>query len=100
MTEDLDELLDAIDDAKQHARNIVEASTSAHAGFQDATRIVERNRVNDEKDGALRARMAARIADEESLSLAGLADRIGVSRARAHQLKTAGTRPRTEEKTP
>jgi DNA-binding transcriptional regulator YiaG len=49
----------------------------------------------------LRARQAARIRDKEALSLAGLADRIGVSKSRADQLVNLAKAPQEQvEATP
>jgi hypothetical protein len=45
----------------------------------------------------LRARQAARIRDKEALSLAGLADRIGVSKSRADQLVNLAKQPQEQE---
>ncbi len=44
----------------------------------------------------LRARQAARIRDREALSLAGLADRIGVSKSRADQLVNLAKAPQEQ----
>jgi DNA-binding transcriptional regulator YiaG len=46
----------------------------------------------------LRARQAVRIREREALSLAGLADRIGLSKSRAEQMVNAAKEP--EEATP
>jgi hypothetical protein len=47
----------------------------------------------------LRARQAARIREREALSLAGLADRIGVSKSRAEQLVNLA-KPQVQAKEP
>jgi hypothetical protein len=45
----------------------------------------------------LRARQAARIREKEKLSLAALADRIGVSKSRADQLVNLAKAPQEQE---
>lgn len=81
--------------AKQRARDLVDSESPAMAAFESATELMDFDRDELELDGSLRARTAKRVADEEGLSLVGLADRIGVSKARAQQLKNAGKRADT-----
>lgn len=54
--------------------------------FQHATRLTAALRAATTAAGELRADLARRIWETEQLSLAGLADRLGVSKARADQI--------------
>jgi hypothetical protein len=56
------------------------------AAFSAAQRLVRYLRDKTQEAGQVHARAAARIHQAESLSLAALAKRIGVSKARADQL--------------
>jgi hypothetical protein len=67
-------------------RASIEAETAPAAAFARATRLVELLRAQVDEAAELRVRAAARIYEAESLSLAGLADRLGISKARAAQL--------------
>jgi hypothetical protein len=68
----------------------IDADTDHNQAYTGATELVETMRRLFEKSGNQRALSAARIFEQEELSLASLADRIGVSKARAAQLiKTA-----------
>ncbi|MFI6180793.1 hypothetical protein ACIA8R_35050 [Nonomuraea sp. NPDC051191] len=76
----------------------IDADTDHNRAYNGATELVETLRRLFETSGNQRALSAARIFEQEEMSLAGLADRIGVSKARAAQLiKTAkDTRARNE----
>ncbi|NRQ35764.1 hypothetical protein HII36_28600 [Nonomuraea sp. NN258] len=76
----------------------IDADTDHNRAYSGATELVETLRRLFETSGNQRALSAARIFEQEELSLAGLADRIGVSKARAAQLiKTAkDTKARNE----
>jgi hypothetical protein len=68
----------------------INAEADPNRAYGGATELVETLRRIFEESADLRAHSAARIFQEEQMSLAGLADRIGVSKARAAQLiKTA-----------
>lgn len=68
----------------------IQRGTDLSRAYQGATELVETLRRLFERSADLRAQSAARIFDAERMSLATLADRIGVSKARAAQLiKTA-----------
>ncbi|MEU7003491.1 hypothetical protein [Nonomuraea sp. NPDC046570] len=68
----------------------INAEADPNRAYDGATDLVETLRRIFEASADLRARSAARIFEQERMSLAGLADRIGVSKARAAQLiKTA-----------
>jgi hypothetical protein len=100
----LDELgaaLDAIGDA-------IDAMGGRQEGFDWATRtgatITSVRADLSQRAETLKARAAAKIWEANNLSLAGLANRIGMSKARADQLVRAGVpgwtpRPRPEPKT-
>ncbi|MEV4371313.1 hypothetical protein AB0J71_29870 [Nonomuraea sp. NPDC049637] len=76
----------------------IDAETDHNRAYYGATELVETLRRLFETSGNQRALSAARIFEQEEMSLASLADRIGVSKARAAQLiKTAkDTRARSE----
>ncbi|MFC4007955.1 hypothetical protein ACFOY2_12030 [Nonomuraea purpurea] len=68
----------------------INAEPDHNRSYAGATELVETLRRFVEASGDQRALSAARIFDHEQMSLAGLADHIGVSKARAAQLmKTA-----------
>ncbi|GAA1021470.1 hypothetical protein Aple_073660 [Acrocarpospora pleiomorpha] len=68
----------------------IDAEVDPNRAYEGATELVEAVRRLFEASAELRAHSAARLFKEEQMSLAGLADRIGVSKARAAQLiKTA-----------
>ena len=72
---------------RAHARAV--AAVTAKPGveaFTLATQLRDQMEALADADAVLRAEIAARIAEEEQLSLAGLADRISVSKARADQM--------------
>jgi hypothetical protein len=80
----------------------IESVSDPQAAFEVASAWQNQVRALHEqqamKASRLRARQAVRIREAEALSLAGLADRIGVSKARADQLVNAAKEP--EEATP
>lgn len=77
--------LAALTDAYRAAADSIGAAPTPDAEFQRATALAaELRRVADDA-AELRARAAARIWATEEMSLAGLAQRIGVSKARAGQ---------------
>jgi DNA-binding transcriptional regulator YiaG len=67
----------------------IEADPSSQRALEAATKLGEVARQIIEEAALLRGRMAMRIRDDEKLSLAVLAERIGVSKARADQLVRA-----------
>ncbi|MEU4697401.1 hypothetical protein [Nonomuraea dietziae] len=68
----------------------IEAEPDPNRAYGGATQLVETIRQLNELSGDRRALTAARIFEQERMSLADLAGRIGVSKARAAQLiKTA-----------
>jgi hypothetical protein len=64
----------------------IKAEPDADRAYGKATELVETLQRLIEASGDLRAQSAARIFKSEGLSLAGLADRISISKARAAQL--------------
>lgn len=80
------EALSALARAYELAGKAVESEPDAHRAFELATAVTEAARQITIQLGQLRALQAARIRDQESLSLAGLADRIRVSKTRAVQI--------------
>lgn len=59
------------------------------AAFREVTRLTEICRLGSIEGGQIRAAIAAEIRDTGQLSLAGLADKVGISRARAQDLTDA-----------
>jgi hypothetical protein len=84
--EQLGGALDAIRRGVSDAAQIVRAMPDPPAAFKAATQLGDCLRDATSDTGQLRAEMAARIWRDEELSLGALAQRIGVSKARADQL--------------
>jgi hypothetical protein len=78
--------LDELARACERAASVIESVPDADRAFEGATRLAETLRDAADSAAELRARTAARIWETESISLAQLAKRIGVSKARAAQL--------------
>lgn len=78
--------LGALARAYELAAKAVEDEPDAHRAFEIATSLTESARQITTQLGQLRALQAARIRDQESLSLAALAGRIRVSKTRAVQI--------------
>ncbi len=77
--------------ARELAEAAVNDTADAHEAFRLATDLTNAFRLAVGPIAKLRGQAAMRIRDQESLSLRGLADRIGVSPARANQIvKEAG----------
>jgi hypothetical protein len=70
------------------------AEVEWQAAFDASTELVELLRGANEEAGALRSDVLKYLRDMESLTIAELADRIRVSRTRAHQL----VNPKREER--
>ena len=75
---------EALSEAEALAGAAVDAAGDGRTAFQLATELAAAWQQAAERVTHLRGRAAARIRDEESLSLRGLADRIGVAPSRAH----------------
>jgi hypothetical protein len=83
----------AIRNAFESASSIIQSAPSAQQGFEEASELAQFLRNLADEGAAVRADAVARIYQEEELSLAALAEKIGVSKARADQLlRTAPTR--------
>jgi hypothetical protein len=83
--------LQTLAQAHRQAEAAVNDAADAHEAFRIATELARAFREVADKVARLRAPAAVRIRDQEALSLRGLADKIGVSPARAEQLvKEAG----------
>ena len=100
-TEAVAKALDDIDRAVKAAAAAIEDDRDLTRAFRLATELTEalRERTNDAAN--LRVLAATRTFEAERLSLSGLADRIGVSKARAAQLinssKRAGRNSGTDD---
>jgi RecB family exonuclease len=88
------EVLSALARAYELAEKAVKGEPEAHRAFEMATAVTEAARQITIQLGQLRALQAARIRDQESLSLAGLADRIRVSKTRAVQILEVAAKAR------
>jgi hypothetical protein len=88
--------LAAVDRAYRKAVNLIDAVPDHQRALDDASALQQQIAAYRGDAADLRARIARRIWETESLSLAALADRIGVSKARADQLIRATNPP--EEK--
>jgi hypothetical protein len=91
--------LDDIDAAHARAVAAIGAEASLDAALAAVSELAARVRKLGDADAELRTRIVGRVWDAESLSLAALADRIGVSKARADQLirNIKKNRQQTEE---
>jgi DNA-directed RNA polymerase specialized sigma subunit len=78
--------LRALKQAYENAASAIDAAPSAQQAFDAATELANILRDLAEAAAEVRARAVARIWKTEELSLASLAQRIGVSKARADQL--------------
>lgn len=90
----LDRALIELEESAAAAMSAIEATPEPNRAFERATalREVVDRMVGEAAD--LRARMAARIYESEKMSLAALANRIGVSKARADQfIRSAKSSP-------
>ena len=84
-----------IAEALQHLQDtfrVVEETTDPQQAFELATKLVDDLGNLYEQAADLRARQVGRIWREEELSLADLAERISVSKARAGQFVTRAAR--------
>lgn len=94
-----DRALAQLTEAFADAVAVIRSQLDSRNAFQAATDLVALLRTATKDAGQLRAALALRIAEDEKLSLAGLADRLSVSRGRAQQLTEAAraVRARGEE---
>ncbi|MFI0794851.1 hypothetical protein ACH4OY_19500 [Micromonospora rubida] len=78
--------LDALNGAYAEAVEAIRGVVNPQNAFACATTLADSLRATADAAADVRAQTAARIWEEERLSLTGLADRISVSKARAGQL--------------
>lgn len=81
-----EDALESVRRAREVAAIAIDSSGGAEAAFRLATDLANAFREAADEIAAVRAREAARLRDAEGLSLAGLADRLGISKPRADQL--------------
>ncbi|GAA1021452.1 hypothetical protein Aple_073750 [Acrocarpospora pleiomorpha] len=86
---DFSAVLFALRRAYREAVKAVQATADAHEAYESATRLADGLREMADAAARVRAATAAQIQKAEKLSLAGLAERLGVSKARADQLLRA-----------
>jgi hypothetical protein len=91
------EALDALTAAYQEAVATINAIPNPQRAFEYATQLANALRDTYQQASELRTQAAARIWEAEELSLAALAERIGVSKARADQLIRAARASRKEQ---
>jgi DNA-binding transcriptional regulator YiaG len=88
----------AVRRAYQAAAAAIAATPDPNEAFTQATELANLLRELADAGAELRAQAVARIWESEQMSLSTLAQRIGVSKARADQLiKAARPKPETEE---
>jgi len=80
------EEVDAAVAAADVALDAIRRLTSSQDKLEAAGKLVEALRARSDEAARIRHAEAVRIYDEEKLSLAKLADRVGVSKARADQI--------------
>lgn len=79
---------EALTRAEELAGEAVDTAGDGHIAFRIATELAAAWQATADRVSHLRGRAAARIKDEESLTLRGLADRIDVAPSRAHRMIT------------
>lgn len=84
------EALAALRAAYDEAVASIQAIPDSRQEFQEATELARVLGEWSKQAGRLRAEVAVRIAEAEQLSLAGLANRLSVSRSRAQQWMESG----------
>ena len=89
--------LDALTRAYDDATEGITTMSDAQQAFEDATELADLLRDLAEAAANLRSRTVRRIWEEEQMSLAALAERIGVSKARAGQLINAAKIPKEKQ---
>lgn len=82
--------LAALHDAYGAAVAAIQAIPDGREEFAEATELARVLGEWSQQAAKLRAAAAVRIAEDEQLSLAGLANRLSVSRSRAQQLMESG----------
>jgi DNA-directed RNA polymerase specialized sigma24 family protein len=82
-------LLSALSQAFGEVARVIRATPDPQDAYDMATRLADEMRAMADAAAQVRAETAARIHEAEGLSIAGLAERLGVSKARADQLLRA-----------
>ncbi|MGH3192343.1 MAG: hypothetical protein ACRDOL_34860 [Streptosporangiaceae bacterium] len=90
------EALAALRSAYDKSISVIGAIPDSRQAFQAATELGDVLGEWSQQAAKLRAAAAVRIAEDEQLSLAGLANRLSVSRSRAQQLMESGKTARPE----
>ena len=80
--------------AYEEATAAIQAMSDGREAFSQAGELARILGEWSQQAAKLRAAVAVRIAKDEELSLAGLANRLSVSRARAQQLMASGRAPK------
>lgn len=75
----------------------IRRATDPQAKLESAGRLLDALRSRSDEAARIRHAEALRIYEEESLSLAQLANRVGISKARADQIVKAEERRQKEE---
>jgi len=90
--------IEAISDAYESATAMIRSNPDTQQAFEDASELASVLRDLGDNGADLRAEAVAKIWKTEELSIAGLAEKIGVSKARAGQLlKSAKESTQKEE---
>jgi hypothetical protein len=89
--------LDEMHRAYRAAQEVLEEESDPRVAFQVATAFADALRSLADQGAELRASTVARIWEKEATSLAGLAEKIGVSKARAGQLMQAARASRKKQ---
>lgn len=80
------EARESLTTARRSAETAIGHAGSREDAFAVASELAEAYREAADEMASYRAREAARLRDDEGLSLAGLAERLGISKTRADQL--------------
>lgn len=96
---DFETRLEALRRAFEQSAHAVRSCPDRQQGFDQASKLADELRDLADRAADLRAEAVARIWEAEKLSLAGLAQRIGVSKARADQLLRAGKTAKDKDTT-
>ncbi len=85
-----EEALTTLRGAYDKTVTVIQATPDSRQAFQEATELARVLGEWSQQAARLRSAAAVRIAEDEQLSLAGLANRLSVSRSRAQQLMESG----------
>ena len=87
-------------EAVDAALDALDGSDGSMEDFRAASELADGLVERGKRAGALRRRFIAMIRDREQLKLVPLAERVGVSKARAHQLLSGVPAPAKKKKAP